>query len=816
MSTLASFNGSNGYFPEADLIMDSSGNLYGTTNLGGPSYNPSANQNGYGTVFELAHGSGTITALASFNGTDSSEPVGGLVMDSSGNLYGTTKYGGSGNYGTVFEVAAGSSTISTLASFNRTDGAGPLGDLIMDSSGNLYGTTSYGGASECGTVFELAHGSGTITALASFDGANGDGPYGGLLMDSSGNFYGTTRDGGPNWNPSTGVFGDGVVFELAHGSQDITRLASFNGTNGSDPYAALIMDSSGDLYGTTFNGGATGYGTVFGLAQGSGTISTLATFDGTDGANPVGGLVMDSNGNLYGTACGGGPTWNPSANQYGYGTVFELAKGTHKVASLGSFNGADGGGDTLAGLILDSSGDLYGTSGLYGTSAGADGTIFELPGAAATTDQWTGANFAVDTNWSDGANWSLGAPPTPSETALFTDNSSVQSFTSTVDAGFTNAIGGLVIDSTWAGTITVDSALTANGNFAMASGTLGGSGAVTVAGDTMQWTGGQIDVGAGGFTNTGVLNANTTGGDLVLSGAGTLTNSGTINEAGKHSLLLENSATLDNAAGAVFNLTGNGGVSQSGGGTFSNAGTLEKTGGTGTSAVATTALDNTGTVEVNVGKLDISAAVTQVSGRTLTAGTWTVSGTAGAGATLDITSAGRLTTIGSAAQVTLDGPGTAFTNLSGLATISNGGSLSLLGGESFTTAGALTDKGSLTLGAGSVLTVQGSITQTSSGVLSIGLGGTNRAPTFGQLVSTTATVTLAGSLDVTSAVVPAVGSAFELLDNEGGAPISGTFKRLPEGATLKVKKGTRTLKFQISYLGTDAEGGENVLITRIS
>jgi hypothetical protein len=349
----------------------------------------------------------------------------------------------------------------------------------------------------------------------------------------------------------------------------------------------------------------------------------------------------------------------------------------------------------------------------------------------------------------------------------------------------------------------------------MASGTLGGSGAVTVAGDAMQWTGGQIDVGAGGFTNTGVLNANTIGGDLVLSGAGTLTNRGTINEAGKYSLSLENSATLDNTAGAVFNLTGNGGLSQSGGGTFSNAGTLERTGGTGTSTIATTTLDNTGTVEINAGKLDISAAVTQVSGRTLTAGTWTVSGIGGAGATLDITSAGRLTTIGSAARVTLDGPGTTFTNLSAVSTISNGGRLSLLGGQSFTTAGALTDKGGLTLGAGSVLTVQGSFTQTARGVLSIGLGGTNRAPTFGQLVSTTGTVTLAGTLDVTSTVVPAVGSSFELLDNGGNAPISGTFKRLPEGATLKVKEGTRTLKFQVSYLGTDADGGENVAITRI-
>jgi uncharacterized repeat protein (TIGR03803 family) len=280
--------------------------MYGTTYLGGAS--------NLGTVFELAHGSGTITTLASFNGTNGAEPIGGLIMDGSGNLYGTTSgvHYRTFNSGTVFEVAHGSGAITTLATFNGTNGANPCDALIMDSSGNLYGTTKGGGFHFAGTVFELAHGSHTITTLASFNGGgNGANPYAGLIMDSGGNFYGTTS----TW----GAYQRGTVFELAHGSHTITTLASFNGTNGANPYGGLIMDSSGNLYGTTYSGGSSSDGTVFELAQGSGTISTLAAFNGTNGAGPEGGLIVDSGGNLYGTTAGGGASSN--------GTVFELTGG---------------------------------------------------------------------------------------------------------------------------------------------------------------------------------------------------------------------------------------------------------------------------------------------------------------------------------------------------------------------------------------------------------------------------------------------------------------------------------------------------------
>jgi len=239
--------------------MDGSGNLYGTTYAGGAS--------NYGTVFELVHGSGTITTLASFpNNTTSYYPYGGVIMDSSGNLYGTTcgatfpggiNYLGATYYGTVFEVAHGSGTITTLASFNSTNGGGSHAGLIMDSSGNLYGTTSAGGAWKDGTVFEVAHGSGTITTLASFNGADGSGPVAGLIMDSSGNLYGTTKSGGAS--------GDGTVFEVGAGSGLITTMVSFGGSNGASPVAGVIKDSSGNLYGTTEIGGVSNYGTVFEL-----------------------------------------------------------------------------------------------------------------------------------------------------------------------------------------------------------------------------------------------------------------------------------------------------------------------------------------------------------------------------------------------------------------------------------------------------------------------------------------------------------------------------------------------------------------------
>jgi uncharacterized repeat protein (TIGR03803 family) len=424
LTTLAAFNGSNGANPHSSLVMDSSGNLYGTSVSGG-----TAND---GTVFELANGSSTITTLANFTGANGANPYAGLVMDPSGNLYGTTANGGAANDGTVFELAAGSGTITTLASFNCTNGANPLGVLTLDSQGNLYGTANLGGASNHGTVFELAAGSSTITTVASFNGTNGSGPVAGLIMDGSGNLYGTAANGG--------AYNNGTVFKVVHGSGAITALASFqHSTTGANPQGSLVMDASGNLYGTTENGpvvsGVTWDGTVFELAAGSSTITTLTSFRGIKGEYPMGGLVMDASSNLYGTTQGftgqpgtvfelapasstftvlarfdypsgkgpiAGVVMDSSGNVYGPagggsandGVVFEQAAGSGTITPLASFNGTNGSGPG-GGMVMDASGNLYGMTS--GGGASNDGTVFEIAhasGTITTLASFNGINWA--------------------------------------------------------------------------------------------------------------------------------------------------------------------------------------------------------------------------------------------------------------------------------------------------------------------------------------------------------------------------------------------------------------------------------------
>jgi uncharacterized repeat protein (TIGR03803 family) len=364
LTTLASFNNSNGVGPTAGVIMDSSGNLYGTT-FGGGSSND-------GTIFEVANGK--ITTMAAFDASTGAEPTAGLIMDSDGNLYGTTSAGGSSADGTIFELAKGSRNITTLASFIGTNGGDPTTGLIMDSSGNLYGTTAAGGSSDDGVIFELASGSHTIIARASLSSTDGGDQLSVLTMDSNGNLYGTTKFGGPS--------DDGTIFELAPGSKTIATLASFNGTNGSENLGfsgslspnGVIVDSSGNLYGAAPYGGASAAGTVFTLANDSHTITPLASFDGTFGAGTSGGgpsgVIIDGNGNLFGTSNYGGAA--------GEGTVFEWSKVSGTITPLGAFRTSNG-AHPEGGVIMDTSGNLYGTTPSQVLTGGAlSGTVFEL------------------------------------------------------------------------------------------------------------------------------------------------------------------------------------------------------------------------------------------------------------------------------------------------------------------------------------------------------------------------------------------------------------------------------------------------------
>ncbi|MFI5379194.1 MAG: choice-of-anchor tandem repeat GloVer-containing protein [Tepidisphaerales bacterium] len=378
LQQLAAFNGSNGANPVSSLIMDSAGDLFGTTYGGGTSSK--------GSIFEIAAGSNTVTSLASFNTTNGANPYGHLVRDASGNLFGTAHSGGDvaddpngAGFGTIFELPSGSSTITALATFNKTNGANSYGGLVMDSSGNLFGATFGGGdANGDGTIFELPAGSSTITTLALFKGgAAGANPVGDLYMDASGNLFGTTYNGGDIADDPNG-YGLGTIFKLPHGSSTISVLATFNGTNGAKPYDGLVVDSSGNLFGTASAGGdANGDGTVFELPSGASSITRLAAFSGgTNGAKPYGDLVIDANGNLFGTTNGGG-------DASGQGIVFEVAAGSNAITPLATFDGAANGANAWAGLLLDTHGNLFGTTPSGGDVA-ADpngqgyGIVFEL------------------------------------------------------------------------------------------------------------------------------------------------------------------------------------------------------------------------------------------------------------------------------------------------------------------------------------------------------------------------------------------------------------------------------------------------------
>jgi uncharacterized repeat protein (TIGR03803 family) len=321
-SVLYSFTGGgDGAEPLAGLTFDTAGNLYGTTTMGGGSTNCTG---GCGTVFELtpnSNGTWTENVLHSFTGADGGEPYAGLTFDTVGNLYGTTLFGGTKcfNCGTVFKLtpnADGSWTESVLYSFaNGTDGAYPSAVLVFDAGGNLYGTTGGGGnnskCANCGTVFELKpnpDGTWTEHVLHRFtDGKDGSSPDAGLIFDPAGNLYGTNVGTG---NPSCAAAACGVVFEL-NTSHKFSVVHTFANHRGFYPYAGLISDANGNLYGTTVHSAPVDGGVVFKLAPRSGggwTYSLLHVFQGTLAVNPYGGLVLGITGNLYGTTsqCGSG------------------------------------------------------------------------------------------------------------------------------------------------------------------------------------------------------------------------------------------------------------------------------------------------------------------------------------------------------------------------------------------------------------------------------------------------------------------------------------------------------------------------------
>ncbi len=378
--------GADGASPYAGLVLSPEGHFYGTTYFGG------GTENG-GTAFQLAPSNGTWseTVLYSFGQTaaDGYNPEGNLILNPAGDLYGTTFYGAGGppaDDGTVFELAPSNNiwSHSVLYEFDGGssggDGTWPAAGVVSDLAGNLYGTTVGGGSTGNGTVFKLVSSNGgwLESVIYSFQGGtDGSSPWAGLILDSAGDLYGTTTDGGS--------MGYGTVFELtpSNGGWSESVLYSFEGgPDGEFPLANLASDPTGNLYGTTEYGGSTncpsGCGTVFKLTHSNGgwSESLLYSFQGgNDGEAPfIGGLIFDSGGNLYGTTWGGGSG--------DWGTVFRLTplSGGWSETVLHSFTASPDGAEPAAGLTLDAEGNLYGTTVRGGTAG--EGIVYEISGVS--------------------------------------------------------------------------------------------------------------------------------------------------------------------------------------------------------------------------------------------------------------------------------------------------------------------------------------------------------------------------------------------------------------------------------------------------
>ena len=355
--------GSDGATPYGGPTLDSLGNLYGTTNLGG-TY-------GSGSVYRLSPNGSSwkYTSLYSFKGvTDGAGPgYGTLAIGADRALFGTTE--GGGYFGTAFAICSCPGREIQLQSFGRgTDGAEPMSGVVLDSSGNFYGTTMLGGANGNGTVYEAKRSGKTWTESVIYNftsGSDAINPVATVSLDAQGNLYGTA--------PAGGAYGNGAVYKLSRSSSGWTEsvLYSFQGANdGANPVGGVIVDKAGNLYGTTFDGGINGGGIVYELSpsNGSWTFTVLYSFVGGYGG-PYNKLTL-SKGSLYG--------FTNSEGAYGRGSIFKLtpSNGTWTLTDLYDFTGGSDGGFPYGSVAVDSAGDVFGTAVIGGNSN--QGVIFEI------------------------------------------------------------------------------------------------------------------------------------------------------------------------------------------------------------------------------------------------------------------------------------------------------------------------------------------------------------------------------------------------------------------------------------------------------
>jgi uncharacterized repeat protein (TIGR03803 family) len=384
---LHTFSGPDGGEPHASVVLDGAGNLYGATHWGGTQ--------GYGTVYRMtrnANGTWVHRVLHNFSGPDGAWPAATPILDAAGNLYGTTYIGGSFGCGVVYKLAPnpdGTWSERVLHAFTGGwDGCQSDSDLIFDADGNLYGETQTGGSLGYGVVFKLrpgADGAWTERVLHSFRGGrDGSTPRANLVFDAAGSLYGTTIEGG--------YADQGTVFRLTpqpDGRWTKSTLHHFYGNPATTPLAGLIVDGAGNLYGTTLRGGPYDGGTVFKLARKADDgwrFQTLHVFLGRDGLNPWAPLLLDAAGSLYGTTRYGGNLHLTCEKGRGCGTVFKLTQnvtGSWIYQVLHRFGGGAGGAEPLSQVIRDSTGVLYGTANYRGnldcsTGSVGCGTVFRI------------------------------------------------------------------------------------------------------------------------------------------------------------------------------------------------------------------------------------------------------------------------------------------------------------------------------------------------------------------------------------------------------------------------------------------------------
>jgi len=363
----------DGEYTDTDVAIDAAGNLYGTSVLGGES--------GGGTVWQLSNvgGSWVHTVLYSFTGgRDGGEPYKGVTLDAAGNLYGTAVTGGSGSCeggcGVTYKLTKSGSTYtqSVIHAFTGgVDGSGPGARVELDKQGNVYGMTPTGGANGLGTIYALhpkPNGGWATKVIHTFTGgADGSSGSAGKMDLRGGHLYGAATTGG--------VHGAGTVFELTptqSGEWDFKTLYSFQGEpDGVFPYGALLFDGGGNIYGTTYYGGANDVGTVYRLSPtgvGEWNERVLYSFGtGSDGNSSISNLVFDSSGNLYGTTSEGGS---------GSGTIFKLARGTLIESIPHSFQGPPDGAFPYAGMVSAGDGTFFGAT-VHGGDDG-EGAIYKF------------------------------------------------------------------------------------------------------------------------------------------------------------------------------------------------------------------------------------------------------------------------------------------------------------------------------------------------------------------------------------------------------------------------------------------------------